>query len=82
MRSPTTIRAGLAPDQVRTLVDHYESAQIDALKRALLGASLFALFALWVAGDLPGSPFGAATASERAPRRRDTSTARAEPIGP
>jgi MFS family permease len=50
--------AGLPPDQVATVVDHYEDAQIDALKRALLGASLLALVAFWIASDLPGAPLG------------------------
>jgi Na+/melibiose symporter-like transporter len=65
--------AGLPPDQVQAVVDAYGDAQIDALKRALLAASLFALFALWLARDLPGSPLGTATATEgpvpRAPPR-------------
>ncbi len=43
-----------------TLVEDYEDVQIDALKRAFLGASFFALFAFWIAGDLPGAPLGAA----------------------
>ena len=46
--------AGLPPEQVDEVVDVYSDAQIDALKRALLGAALFALVALWFAGDLPG----------------------------
>src|SRR3954447_21417467 len=54
-------KAGLPPDQVDTIVGHYEDAQIDALKRALLAAALFALVALWLAGDLPGVPLAAAT---------------------
>ena len=41
------------------MVDSYEDVQIDALKRAFLGASFFALFAFWIAGDLPGAPLGA-----------------------
>ncbi|HYH62522.1 MAG TPA: MFS transporter [Solirubrobacterales bacterium] len=51
--------AGLTADEVTTVVDHYEDVQIDALKRAFLGASFFALFAFWIAGDLPGAPLGA-----------------------
>jgi MFS family permease len=53
--------AGLPTDQVSIIVDHYEDAQIDALKRALLGASFFALFAFWIAGDLPGRPLGSSS---------------------
>ena len=56
--------AGLPSAQVSTVVDHYGDAQIDALKRALLGASLFALVALWFARNLPGSPLGAAEAAD------------------
>jgi MFS family permease len=74
-------KAGLPPDQVDTVVGHYEDAQIDALKRALLAAALFALVALWLAGDLPGAPLAAATAGEgtspRAPPKREA----AAPIG-
>jgi MFS family permease len=61
--------ADLPPGQVGTVVAHYEDAQIEALKRALLGASLFALFALWLAGDLPGLPLAAVSAAERASPR-------------
>jgi hypothetical protein len=59
----TVERAGLPPAQVQAVVDDYEDAQINALKQALLG--LFALVALWLAGDLPGTPLGAANAAER-----------------
>ena len=52
--------AGLPPDQVDAVVDVYSDAQLDALKRALLGAALFALVALWFAGDLPGVSLGGA----------------------
>ena len=41
-------------------MDSYEDAQIDALKRALLGAAFFSLIALWFAGDLPRRPLAAA----------------------
>jgi MFS family permease len=61
--------AGLEPDQVSSLVDSYEDVQIDALKRAFLGASLFALFAFWIAGDLPGAPLGSSGAER--PRARE-----------
>ena len=46
--------AGLSAAEVDTVVDRYGEAQIDALRRALLAAALFALVALWFAGDLPG----------------------------
>jgi MFS family permease len=62
-------KAGLAPRQVDAVVDDYSDAQIDALKRAILAASAFALVALWLAGDLPGTPM-AASATESEPRRR------------
>jgi len=55
--------AGLEPQQVTAVVDSYEDVQIDALKRAFLGASFFALFAFWIAGDLPGAPLGASGAT-------------------
>jgi hypothetical protein len=67
-------KAGLSPDQVETVVDHYGDAQIDALKRAVLAASFFALVALWFAGDLPGEPLGRADVEGAAPRR-DTAPA-------
>ncbi|MGH2982418.1 MAG: MFS transporter, partial [Solirubrobacterales bacterium] len=56
-------RAGLPPDQAEAVIDAYGDAQIDALKRALLGASLFALVALWLAGDMPGRPLAQAEGS-------------------
>ncbi|MDQ2675294.1 MAG: MFS transporter [Actinomycetota bacterium] len=59
--------AGLSPDEVNSVVDTYEDVQINALKRALLGASLFALFAFWIAGDLPRAPLGASAATKREP---------------
>jgi hypothetical protein len=50
------------------VVSEYGDAQIDALKRALLVASLFALVALWVGGNLPAAPMGTGEgASERTP---------------
>ena len=58
--------AGLPPDQVETVIAEYEDAQIDALKRALLAAALFALVALWLARDLPGAPLAGAEAPARA----------------
>jgi Na+/melibiose symporter-like transporter len=54
----TVKKAGLPEGQAQSVVDAYSDAQIDALKRALLAASAFALIALWVAGDLPRIPLG------------------------
>lgn len=48
--------AHLPRRKAETVLSHYESAQIDALKRALLAAALFALLALWFAGELPAAP--------------------------
>jgi MFS family permease len=52
--------AGLPPDQVDTLVGHYQDAQVAALKLALLAVSVFALVAVWFARALPGEPLGRA----------------------
>jgi MFS family permease len=54
----TVKKAGLPPNQAQSVVDAYSDAQIDALRRALLAASVFALVALWLAGDLPRVPLG------------------------
>lgn len=56
--------ATLRPATADIVLSTYESAQIDALKRALLAAALFALVALWFAADLPVRPL-AAPASAR-----------------
>ena len=63
----TVMKAGLPPNQAQSVVDAYSDAQIDALKRALLAASAFALVALWLAGDLPRVPLGEADADASAP---------------
>jgi MFS family permease len=47
-------QAGVPPEQVTKLVGFYSDAQIEALKRALLVASAFALVGLWFARALPG----------------------------
>jgi MFS family permease len=60
----TAKEAGLPPARVETVVAHYGDAQIDALKRALIAASIFALVALWLAGDLPGAPLARSDAAE------------------
>jgi MFS family permease len=67
----TVKKAGLPPNQAQSVVDAYSDAQIDALKRALLAASVFALVALWLAGDLPRAPLGEAeAAASPSPRPR------------
>jgi MFS family permease len=62
----TAKKAGLPQARVETVVAHYGDAQIDALKRALIAASIFALVALWLAGDLPGVPLARSDAAEPA----------------
>jgi MFS family permease len=66
-------KADLPSQQAEAVVDDYGEAQIDALKRAVLGASFFALIALWLAGEMPGAPLSdpaaaAAAASRAGPR--------------
>jgi MFS family permease len=51
--------AKLPPKQADALVKDYSDAQIDALKKALFAASMFALVGLWFARALPGEPLGA-----------------------
>ena len=48
--------AGLSAQEAEPVIDAYETAQLEALKRALLAAALFALVALWFAGNLPDAP--------------------------
>jgi MFS family permease len=45
--------AGLPRTQQESLVAYYNESQIDALKRALLAASMFVLVGLWFARSLP-----------------------------
>ncbi|HWX44765.1 MAG TPA: MFS transporter [Solirubrobacteraceae bacterium] len=47
---------GLSDAETASIVASYSAAQLDALKRALLCASAFALVSLWFAGRLPGEP--------------------------
>jgi Na+/melibiose symporter-like transporter len=75
MVEQTVKKAGLPPNQAQSVVNAYSDAQIDALRRALLAASVFALVALWLAGDLPRSPLGEADA-DASPSQRP----RAEPL--
>lgn len=49
-------QAGLPQAQVDAIVGHYSDAQIQALKRALLCASMFVLVGVWFARDLPSKP--------------------------
>jgi Na+/melibiose symporter-like transporter len=51
--------AGLPPKQVDALVKDYGDAQVAALKRALLVASLLVLVGAWFARALPGEALGA-----------------------
>ena len=67
--------AGLSPEEVDAVVEDYEDSQIDALKQAFLGASFFALFAFWIAGDLPGAPLGASGSPERSRAREPAAVA-------
>jgi MFS family permease len=57
-------QAGLPPAQVQTLVGHYSDAQVQALKRALLLASMFVLVALWFARGLPSSRLESASGAQ------------------
>jgi hypothetical protein len=68
--------AGLPPGQADALVDDYSDAQIDALKKALLVASLFSLVGLWVARALPGEVLGAAEPAKPA----EAPPAKPEPV--
>jgi len=53
--------AGLRPSQVDAVVGEYADAQVDALKRALLVASMFVLVGLWFSRALPAEALGPAT---------------------
>jgi len=56
--------AGLPPREVDELLDFYSDAQIEALKKALLIASLFVLVGAWFARKLPDSPLPAETSPD------------------
>ncbi len=56
----TVEQAGVSPEQTTELVGYYSDAQIEALKRALFVASMFALIGLWFARALPGEALAAA----------------------
>jgi MFS family permease len=59
--------AGLPPQQAENVVSDYGEAQIDALKRSVLGAAMFALIAVWLAGDMPAAPLAKPEADATAP---------------
>ncbi|MFL5780782.1 MAG: MFS transporter [Thermoleophilaceae bacterium] len=73
-------QSGLPRGQVDTVVDLYDDAQIAALKRALLAASLFVLVGLWFARGLPGEALGGA--SERVAESPGPATPRAAAPAP
>jgi EmrB/QacA subfamily drug resistance transporter len=52
--------AGLPPDQAAAVAEVYGDAQLDALKRALLGAAFFVLIGFWLTRRLPSEPLGGA----------------------
>src|SRR3954447_25319462 len=62
-------KAGLPPNQAQAAVNDYTEAQIDALKRALLAASLFVLVGFCFARTLPGEPLP--TGDEKKPEEEE-----------
>jgi MFS family permease len=58
--------AGLPPGQAAAVAEVYGDAQLQALKQAFLGASLFILIGFWLTRGLPGQPLGAAATPARA----------------
>lgn len=52
--------AGLPQDQAEALATDYGNAQLDGLKRALLGVALLAAAGLWFTRNLPAKPLGPA----------------------
>ncbi len=69
-------QAGLPPAQVEAVTSSYSDAQIEALKRALLVASMFVLVGLWFARTLPSEPLP----NEAEPGSPDTAAAGLEPV--
>jgi EmrB/QacA subfamily drug resistance transporter len=53
--------AGLPADEAATIADDYASAQVDALKVALLAVAIFAVLGLWITRQLPSRPLGEAS---------------------
>jgi len=72
VRSSAT-KAGVDPDTVDTLVEHYEDAQLKALKTALLFALLIELTSFWATRRLPTRRFDELQAGTGPPL--------AEPVG-
>jgi hypothetical protein len=52
-------KAGLPPGQAEAVLSDYSDAQIEALKEALLVASMFVLVGAWFARALPSRPLAA-----------------------
>jgi hypothetical protein len=59
--------AGLPPDQAAAVGEVYGDAQLQALKRAMLGAAFFVLLGFWLTRRLPDRPLAAAASAEPAP---------------
>jgi MFS family permease len=59
--------AGLPPDQAAAVGEVYGDAQLEALKRAMLGAAFFVLLGFWLTRRLPDRPLAAAASAEPAP---------------
>jgi len=57
--SAAAISAGLTPAQAETVTADYADAQIEALKKAMLGVALLALVSLLFTRRLPGKPLHA-----------------------
>jgi hypothetical protein len=76
-----TKEAGLPPRQADALVKDYSDAQIDALKKALFAASMFALVGLWFARALPGESLGAPETPEAGAAPSPSPQAEPEPVG-
>ncbi len=55
--------AGLPPDQAEAVIDAYQDAQIEALKRSFFWAGLFVLVGFIFSRRLPGQPLGQESAS-------------------
>ncbi len=54
--------AGLPPDQAAAVAEVYGDAQLQALKRAMLGAAFFVLLGFWLTRRLPDRPLAAGAA--------------------
>jgi MFS family permease len=58
--------AGLPPDQAAAVGEVYGDAQLQALKRAMLGAAFFVLLGFWLTRRLPDRPLAVAASAEPA----------------